>query len=125
MIISVDFDGTIAEGTFPTITGEVPFAFETLRKLQQAGHQLILWTCREDHISDKSKQFLQDAIDFCESHGILFDSVNEALPHEDFRHEDYKFKRKPFADIYIDDRNFGGFAGWKMVEKTILGSTNN
>lgn len=120
LIISIDFDGTIAKGEFPEITGLVPFAKEVIQALKEEGNLLILWTCREDHISDNSKQYLKDAIDFCESHGIIFDSINEALPDEDFRHEDYKFKRKPFADVYIDDRNLGGFPGWLAVAKELL-----
>ena len=43
MIIAVDFDGTIVEHKYPAIGKEIPFAFETLRKLQIEHHKLILW----------------------------------------------------------------------------------
>lgn len=47
MIIAVDFDGTIVEHKYPAIGKEIPFAFETLRKLQTEHHKLILWSVRE------------------------------------------------------------------------------
>ena len=45
MIIAVDFDGTIVEHKYPEIGRELPFAIETLKKLQQERHRLILWSC--------------------------------------------------------------------------------
>ena len=42
MIIAVDFDGTIVEHKYPAIGRELPFAIETLRKLQSDRHKLIL-----------------------------------------------------------------------------------
>ena len=47
MIIAVDFDGTIVEHKYPEIGRELPFAIETLKKLQQERHRLILWSVRE------------------------------------------------------------------------------
>ena len=46
MIIAVDFDGTIVEHKYPAIGRELPFAIETLRKLQSERHKLILWTVK-------------------------------------------------------------------------------
>ena len=53
MIIAVDFDGTIVEHKYPEIGRELPFAIETLKKLQQERHRLILWSVREGMIHDK------------------------------------------------------------------------
>ena len=47
MIIAVDFDGTIVEHRYPEIGREIPFAVETLKKLIEDRHQLILWSVRE------------------------------------------------------------------------------
>jgi hypothetical protein len=44
--------------------------------------------------------------------------VNENHRDDDFRD---KIGRKPYADVYIDDRNMGGFPGWKKVREIILG----
>ncbi len=63
MIIAVDFDGTIVEHKYPEIGKPIPFAIETLLKLQQEQHRLILWTVREGGL-------LQEAIDYCEAQGL-------------------------------------------------------
>ena len=44
LIIGVDFDGTIVEDAFPKVGKPRIIAFETLKKLQEAGNRLIL--CR-------------------------------------------------------------------------------
>ena len=46
LTIAVDFDGTIVENRFPEIGKPILFAFESLKKLQDEGHRLILWTYR-------------------------------------------------------------------------------
>jgi hypothetical protein len=110
----IDFDGTIVEHKFPEIGAPLPFAFAVLKGLKEAGHELILWTCREDpEYPFKGRHFLKEAVEFCRSNGVEFDAVNEALS-DDFRGNG--LKRKPHANYHIDDHNFpGGFHGWKMV----------
>ena len=44
MIIAVDFDGTIVEHKYPEIGRELPFAIETLKKLQH-GIALFCGVC--------------------------------------------------------------------------------
>lgn len=103
--IAVDFDGTIVEHEFPKIGNEIPFAAETLQALQKKGHKLILWTYR-------SGLELEDALKFCQSRGIEFYAVNKNYPEEKM---DEKTSRKILADIYIDDRNFGGLPDWLEI----------
>ena len=63
MIIAVDFDGTIVEHKYPAIGKEIPFAFETLRKLQIEHHKLILWSVREGKLLDEAAGMAgQDAV---------------------------------------------------------------
>lgn len=100
--IAVDFDGTIVEDSFPSIGKPMPFAFDTLKKLQSDGHRLVLWTYR-------SGKMLDEAIEFCLKNGIQFYAVNKNHPDEEFKEER---PRKIKADIFIDDRNIGGFLGW-------------
>ena len=69
MIIAVDFDGTIVEHKYPAIGKEIPFAFETLRKLQIEHHKLILWSVREGKLLD-------EAVTFCRERGLEFYAVN-------------------------------------------------
>ena len=109
LIIGVDFDGTIVEDAFPKIGKPRIFAFETLKKLQEDGHRLILWTYR-------SGTKLDEAVKFCEQNGIIFYAVNKSFPEEQF---DYSKSRKIYADIYIDDRNIGGVLGWGEIYQMI------
>ena len=105
MRIAVDFDGTIVENQYPGIGPEKIFAIATLIEIQKQGHQLILWTCR-------SGKELNDAVEFCRNRGLIFYAVNQDYPEEVF---DNSGSRKVDADIYIDDKNLGGFAGWDRV----------
>lgn len=105
MRIAVDFDGTIVEDAYPKIGNPQLFAFETLRELQKSKHQLILWTVREG-------ESLQEAIDFCKKNGVEFYAVNKNFPEEVL---EIGQSRKLNADVFIDDRNVGGFVGWSKV----------
>jgi SAM-dependent methyltransferase len=116
-LIAVDFDGTIVEHEFPRIGKPKPGAIETLKALMAAGAKLILNTCRED---EGNKKFLTEAVDFCKKHGVEFVSVNENRLEDDFRDDERYLRRKPYAHIYIDDRNFGGFPGWDVIGKVLL-----
>ena len=69
-------------------------------KLQSEGYRLILWTYR-------SGQALQDAVDFCKKNGLEFYAVNSSFEGEVFDSETHS--RKIDADMFIDDRNLGGF----------------
>jgi hypothetical protein len=104
-VIAVDFDGTIVEHAYPRIGKEMLFAFDTLKALQRKGHKLILWTFREG-------ETLREAVDFCKQRGIEFYAVNKSFPEEEF---DLSMSRKINADIFIDDRNVGGFPGWSNI----------
>lgn len=105
MIIAVDFDGTIVEHAYPEIGREMLFAFATLKALELKGHRLILWTFREG-------KELNDAVEFCRKYGLQFYAVNESYPGETATENG---RRKINADIFIDDRNLGGFVGWESV----------
>lgn len=104
--IAVDFDGTIVESRYPDIGKPKMFAFDTLKKLQDKGFLLILWTYRYG-------KELEEAVDFCKSNGIDFYAVNESFPGEEFVKG--KMSRKIDADIFIDDRNVGGMLGWGEI----------
>ncbi len=103
--IAVDFDGTIVEHQYPQIGKEKLFAFQTLKELEKKGARLILWTFR-------TGKELEEAVAFCRKNGIEFYAVNKNYPEEI---EDDSVSRKIDADIYIDDKNIGGFPGWGEV----------
>ncbi|HOK39194.1 MAG TPA: hypothetical protein P5538_04745 [Bacteroidales bacterium] len=110
LTIAVDFDGTIVEHCYPEIGEELPGAFEVLKELQERGHRLILWTVR-DGID------LQNAVDYCLSKGIIFWAVNASFPDEEFNKY---ISRKIDADVFIDDRNVGGFPGWYKIREILI-----
>jgi hypothetical protein len=114
LTLAIDFDGTIVEDAYPKIGKPNPFAFETLKKLQQDGHRLILWTYRYG-------KTLQNAVDFCKKNGLEFYAVNCSFPNEEY---DSKKSRKINADLFIDDRNIGGFYGWGEIYQLLSESDN-
>ena len=109
LTIAVDFDGTIVENKYPQIGKPIMFALESLKKLQEEGHLLILWTYR-------SGKELDNAVEFCKKNGINFYAVNKSYPEEVF---DDSQSRKIQADIFIDDRNIGGLIGWGEIYQTL------
>lgn len=111
MLIAVDFDGTIVEHKYPAIGKELPFAIETLKKLQSERHKLILWSVREG-------QLLDDAIAFCRDRGLEFYAVNRDYPEEE-REQNNHFSRKLKADLFIDDRNLGGLPDWGTIYEMV------
>lgn len=106
MKIAVDFDGTIVEHRYPQIGEEKLFAFETLKQLQKLGHLLILWSFRHG-------KELDEAVEFCRKRGLEFYAVNKSYPEEEF--EPDAVSRKIDAEVFIDDRNVGGFPGWSEI----------
>lgn len=127
--IAVDFDGTIVEHDYPSIGKEKLFAFRTLKELEKKGARLILWTFR-------AGSELDEAVEYCRKNGIEFYAVNKNYPEEVV---DDSVSRKIDADIFIDDKNIGGFPGWgeiwqmifpfeveqKEAEKRITSARNN
>lgn len=108
MIIAIDFDGTIVEHEYPKIGAPIPFAIETLLKLQRDGHVLLLWSVREGDL-------LQEAIDYCAKKGLVFYAANKNYPEEDAT----KGARKLNADMFIDDRNVGGLPDWGIIYNAV------
>ncbi|MDY2943894.1 MAG: hypothetical protein SOT07_09420 [Paludibacteraceae bacterium] len=110
MTIAVDFDGTIVTHEYPRIGKPIPFAIETLKKLQQEDHhRLILWSVREGDL-------LREAVEYCASKGLEFYAVNANYPEETY---DQWMNRKVTADLYIDDRNLGGLPDWGIIYNMI------
>ena len=108
--LAIDFDGTIVEDAYPSIGKPKIFAFETLKKLQSEGYRLILWTYRHG-------KSLEEAVEFCRKNGVEFYAVNSSFEGELF--DDETQFRKINADLFIDDRNLGGFPGWGEIYNII------
>ena len=110
MIIAVDFDGTIVTHEYPKIGKELPFAIDSLKRLQQnPEYQLILWSVREG-------KELEEAVEFCRERGLEFYAVNSNYPEESAEHSE---PRKLKVDLFIDDRNLGGLPDWGIIYRMI------
>ena len=115
MIIAVDFDGTIVTHEYPRIGKDIPFAIDTLKKLQSEHFfRLIMWTVREG-------KELQEAVEYCRARGLEFYAVNSNYPEESPEHNE---PRKLKADLFIDDRNLGGLPDWGVIYQ-MLSSGNH
>ena len=94
-IIAVDFDGTLCENAWPEIGAPRQAVIDYVLDQQMYGAKLILWT-------NRSGEYLHDALVWCNDRGIRFDAVNENVPEMvEYFHNDC---RKVFANEYIDDR---------------------
>lgn len=111
MTIAVDFDGTIVKHRYPDIGPEIPFAIETLLKLQEEGHKLIMWSVREGELLD-------EAVEWCRERGLEFYAVNRDYPEEETEKNNH-FSRKLKVGLFIDDRNLGGLPDWGTIYQMI------
>lgn len=115
-IIAVDFDGTIVGHRFPGIGDLKPGAKETLQKWHDQGIEVIIWTCRNQVDPECGVDAdIFAARKFLIENDIKFSTINEHAPSMPFR----LHSAKVFADMYIDDRNLGGFPGWDFVDKAV------
>lgn len=99
MYICVDFDGTIVDHRYPDIGGPVPGAIEWLKRLQQCGGRLILYTMRAD---DQGRQLLSEAVHYLYNEGVYLYGINRN-PDQD----SWTSSPKAYGELYIDDAAFG------------------
>ena len=109
MLIAVDFDGTIVEHAYPAIGKPIPFAIDVLKKLQEEGHEIVLWTYR-------TGETLDAAVNYCREKGLEFYAVNKMFPEEEWEEGG---PRKIDADIFIDDKNILGLPDWGEMYRII------
>lgn len=91
MIIAVDYDGTLQDGSsinYPLIA--------RLINEQRQGNTVILWTCR-------SGQRLMDAVNTLRANGLMPNYINDNAPEVIARLKNNP--RKIYADVYIDDKS--------------------
>jgi hydroxymethylpyrimidine pyrophosphatase-like HAD family hydrolase len=115
--IAIDFDGTLMLHEHPFLGNPVPHAVEVVKKLQDAGHTLILLTMRADDELAQAKAWLLD-------HGLYFDHFNCNPMME-------TGSRKVYYHWLIDDHSLGvpliqdltkhrkPFVDWEGVEKIL------
>ena len=109
-VIAIDFDDTIAVDDYPGVGPEISGAIESIKEIQSLGVDTVLWTCR-------GGEPLDNALEWLRNRGVEFEFVNEnTIAELDFWGTN---PRKIAADIYIDDRVIGGFAGWTRTLEEI------
>ena len=116
MILAIDFDGTIAEHPQEgdkSVGPEIYGAIAALRYLKQHDLTLILWTCREG-------DWLDEAVKWLAERGVVFDKVNENVMSLTDSQGNTCWPRKVFADLYIDDKQIGGYQGWHYRVQEIM-----
>jgi hypothetical protein len=116
MIIAIDFDGTCVTHEYP-LRGKNIGAEEVLKKLQNNGHKLILWTMRD-------KEFLIDAESWFYENGLELYGI-QRNPTQD----QWTSSPKAYAQLYIDDAALGcpllypvvgrPHVDWQEVEKLL------
>lgn len=109
-VIAVDFDGTIVENKYPQI-GDINWkAREVINDFYNSGGYIVINTCRVG-------EYERQAILKLHESGVKFHTVNANIP---FVIAKYGVDcRKISADMYIDDRNFGG-VDWDAIEKELF-----
>ena len=100
MYICVDFDGTVVEHRYPYIGKPVPHAIKWLKKWEQVGAKLILFTMRSD--GQKEGDLLREAVEYLESNGVKLYAVNHNP-----KQAKWSSSPKAYAHMYVDDAAFG------------------
>lgn len=134
MTIAIDFDGTCVTHDFPQVGRDIGAA-PVLRKLVEAGHQLVLFTMRSNidnntGYSDEVPEihngnFLDDAVDWFKQNGIPLYGI-QVNPAQ----SSWTTSPKAYAQLYIDDAALGcplwfgdherPYVDWAAVEKYLI-----
>lgn len=103
MTIILDFDGTCVTNEFPKVGKNIGAEF-VLRRLQERGHKIVLFTARADDPNNEffPGNFLTDAVNWFTENGIELYGINRN-PDNDI----YGYTRKVTGDIVIDDLAIG------------------
>jgi len=135
MTFNIDFDGTVVTHAFPHVGKDIG-AIPVLKKLTDAGHQLILFTMRSDRsekkdtgdptIMDVTGNFLTDAVNWFKENNIPLYGI-QSNPTQ----KNWTTSPKSYAEIMIDDSALGcplkfdknishrPFVDWEKVEQVL------
>lgn len=136
MTFNIDFDGTVVTHAFPHVGKDIG-AVPVLKKLTEAGHELILFTMRDDRkeatpvidptIQNVTGKFLTDAVNWFKENDIpLYGIQSNPSQHQWTR------SPKSYAEIMIDDSALGcplkfdnelshrPFVDWQKVEQLLI-----
>lgn len=120
MIILCDYDGTVIPQILDGYCNVDTGAERVLKKLIRAGHLIVLWTCRNNSLSNpnnyingllREESSLDEAVRWFTERNIPLYGVNY-IPGEK---EKIGKSAKPLADLLIDDTALGAPLTWGNV----------
>ena len=112
-VIAIDFDGTIVNDEFPNVGKLKPKSLMVIKKLINAGHTIVIWTCRDYGII---KDFVDVNFKGIQNFKVY---INENPP--ELRHKFGNDPRKLGADLFIDDKAlFTNEVDWVKIEKELI-----
>ena len=125
MDICIDFDGTIVDHAFPKIGKDNPDAIIWMKKWQEEGARLILFTMRSD--GQECGDTLTEAVQYLKDNGVEMYGVNKN-PGQDT----WTSSPKAYGQVYVDDAALGcpmidipGFnhpcVNWLIVGPSVYG----
>jgi predicted mannosyl-3-phosphoglycerate phosphatase (HAD superfamily) len=97
--IAIDFDGTVVTHEYPAVGRDIG-ATPWLKKLNELGAAIILWTMRSDDNST-GRTSLSDAVNWYKENGIELFGINQNPE------QDWTTSPKAYAKIYVDDAALG------------------
>lgn len=118
-VIAVDFDGTVVRHEYPEIGEEVPHAVKVLRKLNEEGVKIIVWTMRcGEYLDVHAKEWFEKR------------DIEVWAYNQNPEQSSWTQSPKCYAQAYIDDAAIGcpliypetgerPFVDWLAVEKLL------
>jgi hypothetical protein len=110
MVFCIDFDGTVVSSAWPDIGDPLPYAIECINAIQDAGGLVVISSCR-------CGQQEKDMIDWLHNHNVYPNAINDNLPSMIDMYDSNP--KKISADVYIDDKSYPPFPGWKAFAKEL------
>lgn len=121
--ISIDFDGTMVRHVYPQVGKPCDNAVETIHRLMESGHKIILYTMRGTDSKDGVDR-LQHAIDYMLENEIDLYGVN-VNPTQKY----WTNSPKCYSQLVIDDISLGiplvtdepgrDYVDWYAVEELL------
>lgn len=111
--IVVDFDGTITDDVFPDMGNPKEGVIEALQRLNEAGFEIIIHSCRtgtyfKDMLNEDQFERIED---FMQYYNMPFDRI--WTPD------------KPIASAYVDDKAIRYQNNWKDIADGLINAKKN
>ena len=110
----VDFDGTIAVDEYPSIGKPKPMAKESLKRLMDAGYEIVIFTARlrkkDGRPTGERKRQKKAIEEWLKDNEIPYTKIDEG------------YDGKPHCKHFIDDKNieYRGGDDWERITDLIL-----